>query len=67
MTERVESREAFRDFLQLKQRVEMDFLSEERRVTEAADIAEGEIEPARCRVAPPEDVVRERWFFLLVA
>lgn len=42
MTEMIESRETFRDFLQLMQRVDTEFLSEERRVAEVADIAEGE-------------------------
>ena len=36
------SREALRDFLSLIEEVDRDFLSEERRVTEAADVAEGE-------------------------
>ena len=36
------SREALRAFLSLIEEVDRDFLSEERRVTEAADVAEGE-------------------------
>ncbi len=36
------SRKAFSDFLELIQRVDTEFLSDERRVTEASDVAEGE-------------------------
>lgn len=36
------SRKALRDFLALIEEVDRDFLSEERRVTEASDVAEGE-------------------------
>jgi hypothetical protein len=42
MAETIESRGAFRDFLALMERIDDEFLSEERRVTEVADIAEGE-------------------------
>jgi len=42
MTEIIESREAFREFLALAERIDSEFLSEERRVTEVADVAEGE-------------------------
>lgn len=42
MAEAIESRGAFRDFLALMERIDGEFLSEERRVTEVADIAEGE-------------------------
>ena len=38
----VSSREAFRAFLALIDEVDRDFLSEERRVTDPADVAEGE-------------------------
>ncbi|MEO1915246.1 MAG: hypothetical protein ABGW98_15505, partial [Myxococcales bacterium] len=42
MTDIIESREAFREFLALAERIDGEFLSEERRVTEVADVAEGE-------------------------
>ena len=40
--ESIPSRQAFSAFLELLKRVDEEFLSEERRVTEASDIAEGE-------------------------
>ncbi len=42
MSEPIESREAFREFTALLERIDREFLCEERRVTTVADVAEGE-------------------------
>ncbi|MCP5045224.1 MAG: hypothetical protein GY944_29710, partial [bacterium] len=42
MSETIESREAFREFIALLERIDREFLCEERRVTTVADVAEGE-------------------------